>query len=181
MAFSSSAPPKLWLALATFAMLVCHPALAVEEKSDPTATRVYAVASGLQQKQLYSQAVRRWQQFIDDLPERPSSGQRLPPPRRLPAPRPAAQRGGQNLPYSDREVPPVPVAGRGPIQPGAGPVQRRTRLEKGRGPANRGSAPSPTCRPASPKANTPRPRSTIRANVSTAPATWRGPSSCIAK
>ncbi len=71
MAFSSSAPPKLWLALATFAMLVCHPALAVEEKSDPTATRVYAVASGLQQKQLYSQAVRRWQQFIATYPKDP--------------------------------------------------------------------------------------------------------------
>ena len=44
------------------------PLLAPEEKTDPAATREYAVAAGLQSKKLFALAARRWQQFIDTYP-----------------------------------------------------------------------------------------------------------------
>jgi cellulose synthase operon protein C len=45
--------------------------VAQEIKLDPAATRDYAVAAGLQNKQLYAQAVQRWQKFIQTYPNDP--------------------------------------------------------------------------------------------------------------
>src|SRR4051794_8734662 len=67
-AFSHSRTPAAWVALAALVLLVsCLPAR--EEKPDPAATREYAVAAGLQSKQLYAQAAQRWQKFIDAYPK----------------------------------------------------------------------------------------------------------------
>ncbi len=44
---------------------------AQENKLDPAATRDYAVAAGLQNKQLHAQAIRRWQKFIQTYPNDP--------------------------------------------------------------------------------------------------------------
>src|SRR5436190_17463371 len=46
-------------------------ATAQEVKVDPAATRDYAVAAGLQNKQLYPQAIQRWQKFIQTYPNDP--------------------------------------------------------------------------------------------------------------
>src|SRR5262245_11982664 len=56
-----------WLSLA----LVCSLAWGQEPKLDPAATRDYAVAAGLQNKQLYAQAIQRWQKFIQAYPNDP--------------------------------------------------------------------------------------------------------------
>src|SRR5262245_53220087 len=71
MAFSSAPLLKPWLALVALALLAESPAGAIGEKLDPAATRAFAVASGLQRKQLYAPAARRWQQFIDTYPKDP--------------------------------------------------------------------------------------------------------------
>ena len=42
-----------------------------KDKLDPAATRDYAVALGLQDKELYQLAVRRWQKFIKVYPKDP--------------------------------------------------------------------------------------------------------------
>lgn len=42
-----------------------------EVKVDPAATRDYAVAAGLQNKQLYAQAIQRWQKFLQTYPTDP--------------------------------------------------------------------------------------------------------------
>lgn len=47
------------------------PARAQEVKIDPAATRDYAVAAGLQNKQLHAQAIQRWQKFIQTYPADP--------------------------------------------------------------------------------------------------------------
>ena len=44
------------------------PLPAQDKKPDPAATREYAVAAGLQSKQLYAQAARRWEKFIKTYP-----------------------------------------------------------------------------------------------------------------
>jgi TolA-binding protein len=48
-----------------------RPAGAQEAKLDPAATRDYAVAAGLQNKQLHAQAIQRWQKFIQTYPNDP--------------------------------------------------------------------------------------------------------------
>jgi TolA-binding protein len=53
------------------ALLASPPLAAQQEKPDPAATREYAVAAGLQGKQLYTQAARRWQKFIETYPKDP--------------------------------------------------------------------------------------------------------------
>jgi TolA-binding protein len=70
MTFFSPAP-RWGLALAVLVYFAHPPARSQEDKQDPAATREYAVAAGLQGKQLYSQAARRWQQFIDTYPKDP--------------------------------------------------------------------------------------------------------------
>jgi len=60
-----------------FALLGCAliwsvpPAVAQKDKLDPAATRDYAVAIGLQNKQLFEQALGRWQKFIKAYPADP--------------------------------------------------------------------------------------------------------------
>jgi TolA-binding protein len=71
MAYFSSCLPKASLALAVLALLAARPAMAEEPKPDPAATREYAVAAGLQSRQLYGQAAKRWQQFIATYPKDP--------------------------------------------------------------------------------------------------------------
>jgi TolA-binding protein len=71
MVFPPTPPAKPWLTLAALAWLAASPALSDEPKPDPAGTREYAVAAGLQGKQLYAQAARRWQQFIDAYPKDP--------------------------------------------------------------------------------------------------------------
>jgi TolA-binding protein len=44
---------------------------AQEPQLDPAATRDYAVAAGLQNKQLYAQAIQRWQKFLQRYPKDP--------------------------------------------------------------------------------------------------------------
>lgn len=53
------------------AALAAAGSLLAEEKTDNAATRDYAVAVGFQNKQLYPQAVARWQKFIDAYPNDP--------------------------------------------------------------------------------------------------------------
>lgn len=53
------------------ATLLAATALLAEEKTDNAATRDYAVAVGFQNKQLYPQAVARWQKFIEAYPNDP--------------------------------------------------------------------------------------------------------------
>src|SRR5215472_16228303 len=69
MAFSPAASRQSWLAVAVLVLAASPPLLAREGNPDPAATRQYAVASGLQSKQLYAQAARRWQQFIETYPK----------------------------------------------------------------------------------------------------------------
>src|SRR5690242_17267282 len=71
MAVSLSPWQKPWLALVSLALLAASPAPAEEARPDPAATRQYAVAAGLQGKKLYSQAARRWRQFIEAFPKDP--------------------------------------------------------------------------------------------------------------
>src|SRR6266446_5333656 len=74
MALFHSPSLKPWHVLAALALVAscATPALpAAEEKPDPAATREYAVAAGLQSKQLYPQAARRWQKFIESYPKDP--------------------------------------------------------------------------------------------------------------
>jgi TolA-binding protein len=70
MLLSPSFAPAPWLVTAVVA-LIAGPVLAAEDKPDPAATREYAVAAGLQSKQLYDQAARRWQKFIETYPRDP--------------------------------------------------------------------------------------------------------------
>ena len=67
MAITLAPSARRWLALAALFGLAISATRAQDEKTDAAATREYAVAAGLQSKQLYAQAARRWQQFIDDL------------------------------------------------------------------------------------------------------------------
>jgi TolA-binding protein len=55
--------------LAGASLPVAAQAAQQEEKPDAAATREYAVAAGLQSKQLYPQAARRWQKFIETYPK----------------------------------------------------------------------------------------------------------------
>jgi TolA-binding protein len=66
-----SASPGWWFAFALLALSAAIPAPADEAKTDPAATREYAVAAGLQSKQLYPQAARRWQHFLMTYPNDP--------------------------------------------------------------------------------------------------------------
>src|SRR5437660_3530576 len=66
-----SPTPWPWLAVAALALLASSPLPAQQDKPDPAATREYAVAAGLQSKQLYTQAARRWQKFIETYPKDP--------------------------------------------------------------------------------------------------------------
>lgn len=62
--------PAWAVAIATFCFVqfLGRPAPAEEPKADSAATREYAVATGLQNKQLYPQAAARWQKFIETFP-----------------------------------------------------------------------------------------------------------------
>src|SRR4051812_1092520 len=71
MTLSHSPAPWPWLALTLLALLTNSPLSAQQDKLDPAATREYAVAAGLQSKQLYAQAARRWQKFIETYPQDP--------------------------------------------------------------------------------------------------------------
>src|SRR5436309_12951114 len=71
MTLTHSPTPGPWLALAALALLVSFSLSAQLDKPDPAATREYAVAAGLQSKQLYTQAARRWQKFIETYPKDP--------------------------------------------------------------------------------------------------------------
>jgi TolA-binding protein len=65
---------KPWLVIGGLAWLAGgapSPLLGQSQKPDPAATRDYAVAAGLQSKQLYAQAARRWQKFIAAYPKDP--------------------------------------------------------------------------------------------------------------
>ena len=68
MASFPSPAPQPWLALAALAVLTGLSGVARAEQPDPAATREYAVAAGLQSRQLYAQAARRWQKFIETSP-----------------------------------------------------------------------------------------------------------------
>jgi TolA-binding protein len=57
--------------MAWFTLVLSSTLSAQEPKLDPAATRDYAVAAGLQNKQLYSQAIQRWQKFIETYPTDP--------------------------------------------------------------------------------------------------------------
>lgn len=61
--------PGPWLMLATLALFASSPLPVYAQKPDPAATREYAVAAGLQSKQLYGQAARRWRTFIETYPK----------------------------------------------------------------------------------------------------------------
>lgn len=63
MAFFPSAVSRGWLPLAVFVLVAAEP------KPDPAATRDYAVAVGLEARQLYDQAAQRWQKFIATYPK----------------------------------------------------------------------------------------------------------------
>src|SRR2546421_9709451 len=54
-----------------FALILLGTLTAQEPKLDPAATRDYAVAAGLQNKQLYAQAIQRWQKFLQTYPKDP--------------------------------------------------------------------------------------------------------------
>lgn len=58
-----------WLAVAAVAVFAGFSLQAQDSKPDLAATREYAVAAGLQSKQLYAQAGRRWQKFIETYPK----------------------------------------------------------------------------------------------------------------
>ena len=68
---SPSLPPKPWLVVAALALLPGLPLRAQPQKPEPAATREYAVAAGLESKQLYDQAAKRWQKFIAAWPKDP--------------------------------------------------------------------------------------------------------------
>src|SRR5438874_1473093 len=68
MAIALAPCSRRWLALATLLVLAVPPVRGQDDK-DAAATREYAVAAGLQSKELYAQAARRWQQFIDTYPK----------------------------------------------------------------------------------------------------------------
>src|SRR5262249_54468977 len=59
------------LLLAMWTSLAASQGVAQDVKLDPAATRDYAVAAGLQNKQLYPQAIQRWQKFIQTYPNDP--------------------------------------------------------------------------------------------------------------
>ena len=63
-------PCHVWVALFLLSAVLPH-ADAQEVKLDPAATRDYAVAAGLQNKQLYPQAIQRWQKFLQTYPNDP--------------------------------------------------------------------------------------------------------------
>src|SRR5882724_4743420 len=67
----------MMLSLLSHARVLCLSLLltgavtAQDIKVDPAATRDYAVAAGLQNKQLHAQAIQRWQKFIQTYPNDP--------------------------------------------------------------------------------------------------------------
>ncbi len=69
-------PCRVWLRWALLFLLSAVGGLALrgagqDDKLDPAATRAYAVAAGLQNKQLYAQAGQRWQKFLQTYPNDP--------------------------------------------------------------------------------------------------------------
>src|SRR4051812_13992210 len=71
MTLSHSPSPRPWVLLAALALLASSAFSVQPDKPDLAATREYAVAAGLQNKQLYAQAARRWQKFIETYPKDP--------------------------------------------------------------------------------------------------------------